>query len=257
MHGYAAVNGLELYYEIHGSGPPLILLHGNLSTIEIDFAGIIPALARTRRVIAIEQQAHGHTADIDRPLRTEHWAEDTAALLRHLDVERADVLGYSSGSIVAFRLALAHPELVRKLVLCSFAYHRGGAHAGLFDGIEELQPEHLAGTPYEQAYATVAPRPQDWPVLIEKIKDMDAVVEQWSPGDVENLGKAVLLVYGDSDVVRPEHAVELFRLVGGGVMGDMVGLPASRLAVLPGTTHVSLVQRGEWIASMIDEFLTT
>jgi pimeloyl-ACP methyl ester carboxylesterase len=128
MHGYAAVNGLELYYEVHGSGPPLVLLHGNLSTIEIDFSAMIPALARTRQVIAIEQQGHGHTADIDRPLRTEHWAEDTAALLRHLDVGAADVLGYSSGSIVAFRLALAHPELVRKLVLCSFAYHRGGAH---------------------------------------------------------------------------------------------------------------------------------
>lgn len=254
-NGYASVNGLNMYYEVHGSGQPLVLLHGNLSSIEVDFGRIIPALAKTRQVIAIEQQAHGHTADIDRPLRIQHWADDTVALLRHLGVERADLLGYSSGSAIAFQIALDQPELVRKLVLCSFAHLREGIHPGILDGIQQIQPEHLAGTPFAESYARVAPRPQDWPALIEKIKEMDSSVPEWSAETVKALGKPTMLVIGDSDIVRPEHAAETFRLLGGGVAGDIAGLPSSRLAVLPGTTHITLVHRGEWLASMVEEFL--
>lgn len=255
MNGYAQVNGLDMYFEVHGTGRPLVLLHGNLSTIEIDFGRVIPALAGNRQVIAVEQQAHGHTADIDRPLSIANWAADTAALLRHLDVRDADVFGYSSGSGVALRLAVEHPELVRKLVLASPAISRDGLHPGVLDGIDDLQPEHLAGSPFEQAYARVAPRPDDWPVLIEKIKDMDREFQGWPAETVRDLGKPALLVFGDSDIVRPEHAVELFRLFGGGVAGDVAGLPGSRLAILPGTTHVTLVHRAEWLVSMIEEFL--
>jgi pimeloyl-ACP methyl ester carboxylesterase len=252
---YAQVNGLNMYYEVHGTGRPLVLLHGNLSTIEVDFGRMIPSLAKTRQVIAVEQQAHGHTADIDRPLTIKHWTGDTAALLRHLGVENADVYGYSSGSEVALRIASDHPELVRKLILASASYNRNGIHPGVLDGIEDLQPEHLAGTPFEQAYARVAPRPQDWPVLIEKIKEMDRDVTEWPAETIRNLGKSTLLVIGDSDIVRPEHAVEFFRLLGGGVVGDLAGLPDSRLAILPGTTHVTLVHRAEWLVSMVEEFL--
>jgi pimeloyl-ACP methyl ester carboxylesterase len=255
VSGYAPVNGLNMYYEVHGSGRPLVLLHGNLSSIEVDFGGIIPLLAKTRQVIAVEQQAHGRTADIDRPLTIQNWAGDTAALLRHLGVEQADVVGYSSGSAVAFQLAIDHPDLVRKLVLMSFSLFLEGVHPGVLDGIEGLQPEHLAGTPFEASYARLAPRPQDWPTLIEKIKVMDADLPEWPAESISALGKPALLVYGDSDIVRPEHAVELFRLFGGGVIGDLVGVPASRLAILPGTTHVTLVQRYELLAPMIEEFL--
>jgi pimeloyl-ACP methyl ester carboxylesterase len=255
VSGYAPVNGLSMYYEVHGSGRPLVLLHGNLSTIEVDFGGVIPTLAKTRQVIAVEQQAHGHTADIDRPLTIKQWAEDTAALLRHLGVEDADVFGYSSGSTVALQLALDHPELVRKLVLASISHRLDGVHPGVLDGIEGLQPEHLAGTPFEAAYARTAPRPGDWPVLIEKIKAMDADLPEWPAEAISGLGKPAMLVYGDSDIVRPEHAVEMFRLLGGGVVGDLVGVPASRLAIVPGTTHVTLVQRFDWLAPMIEEFL--
>jgi pimeloyl-ACP methyl ester carboxylesterase len=208
-------------------------------------------------VIAVEQQAHGHTADIDRPLRVQRWADDTAALLRHLGVERADLLGYSMGSAVAFQIALDRADLVGKLVLCSFAYSRDGVHPGLLDGIQQLQPEHLAGTPFAESYARVAPRPQDWPVLIDKIKEMDRSVPEWPAATVSAVGqdKPTMLVVGDSDIVRPEHAAETFRLLGGGVAGDVAGLPSARLAVLPGTTHVTLVSRGEWLASMVAEFL--
>jgi pimeloyl-ACP methyl ester carboxylesterase len=253
--GYAPVNGLEMYYEIHGSGRPLVLLHGNLSTIGVDFGGIIPSLAKQRQVIAVEQQAHGHTADIDRPLRIRLWADDTAALLAHLGIGQADLFGYSSGSAVAMQLALDHPEQVGKLVLASFSYRLDGLHPGLMDNIGGLQPEHLAGTPFEQDYARVAPNPGDWPKLIEKIKDMDTELPEWTADAIRGVAAPTMLLYGDSDIVRPEHMAELFRLLGGGVPGDLAGLPRARLAVLPGTTHITLVQRAEWLSSMVGEFL--
>ena len=253
--GYAPVNGLQMWYERHGEGRPLVLLHGNLSTIGVDFGGIIPSLAKGRQVIGVEQQAHGHTADIDRPLSIQQWADDTAALLGHLGIERADLFGYSSGSTVALQLAIEQPQLVGKLVLASASYRLDGLHPGLMDNIHELKPEHLAGTPFEQDYAKVAPNPGDWPKLIEKITRMDADLPEWTADDIRNLAAPTMLIIGDSDIVKPEHAVEMFRLLGGGVIGDLAGLPRSRLAVLPGTTHVTLVQRADWLASMVGEFL--
>jgi pimeloyl-ACP methyl ester carboxylesterase len=253
--GYAPVNGLRMWYEIHGEGRPLVLLHGNLSTIGVDFGGIIPSLAEGRQVIGVEQQAHGHTADIDRPLRIQTWADDTAALLGHLGIGRADFFGYSSGSSVALQLAIEQPQVVGKLVLASSSYRLDGLHPGLMDNLQELKPEHLAGTPFEQDYAKVAPSPGDWPKLIEKITQMDADLPEWTADDIRDIAAPTMLVIGDSDIVQPEHAVEMFRLLGGGVIGDLAGLPRSRLAVLPGTTHVTLVQRADWLASMVGEFL--
>ena len=254
-HGYAPVNGLQMYYEVHGSGRPLVLLHGTLSTIGVDFGGIILSLAKGRQVIGVEQQAHGHTADIDRPLSIRHWADDTAALLGHLGIGRADLFGYSSGSAVAFQLAVDHPELVGRLVLASFSYRLDGLHPGLMDSLQGLKPEHLAGTPFERDYARIAPNPGDWPKLIEKITQMEHDLPEWSADDLRDLAAPTMLVIGDSDIVQPEHTVELFRLLGGGVAGDLAGLPRSRLAVLPGTTHLTLVQRADWLSSMVGEFL--
>jgi len=252
---YASVNGLKIYYEIHGAGRPLVLLHGNLSTIETDFGRIIPSLARTRQVIGIEQQAHGHTADIDRPLSMRQWTEDTVTLLRQLGIQNADFFGYSSGSGIALRIAIQHPDLVRKLVLASAAFTNDGLHPGILDGIGALKPEHLAGTPFEEAYARMAPRPEDWPRLITKIQELETETNEWRPEDVQSIQAPVLLIIGDSDIIRPEHAVEMFRLLGGGVAGDIAGLPKSRLAVLPATTHITLVQRADWLSSMVTEFL--
>jgi pimeloyl-ACP methyl ester carboxylesterase len=256
--GYAPVNGLQMYYEVHNAqagGPPLVLLHGNLSTIGIDFGGTIPSLARNRRVIAVEQQAHGHTADIDRPLNASIWADDTRALLRHLGIERADLFGYSSGSDVALQIAINHPELVNKLVLASTSYRLDGLHPELTDTIEQLRPEHLAGSHFEQDYARVAPNPGDWPKLIEKINQMNADLPEYTADQIRAITAPTLLIIGDSDIVRPEHIVEMFRLLGGGVLGDLAGLPRSRLAILPGTTHITLVQRTDWLSSMVGEFL--
>ena len=158
--GYASVNGLKMYYEIHGTGRPLVLLHGALCTIDGCFGKILPLLAKTRQVIAIEQQAHGHTADIDRPLTTEQMAEDTAALLRQLRIENADFFGYSMGGGIALEIAIRYPHRVRKLVFAAATYNPDGFHPEILQGIAKLKPEDFAGSPWLEAYAKVAPNPK-------------------------------------------------------------------------------------------------
>ncbi len=254
--GYVPVNGLKMYYEIYGSGQPLVLLHGNLSTIGTSFGKVLPKLASTRRIIAVEQQGHGHTADIDRPFSLEQWAQDTTALLRHLGIEQADFFGYSSGGAVALEIALRSPTLVRKLVWAAgTSYRRDGIYPELLAAGKTMKPEDLDGSPFQQAYASIAPHPENWHRLVAKIADLDRTIEGWSRETIQSVKAPTLLIIGDSDIVRPEHVVEMFRLLGGGVVGDLVGLPPSQLAVLPGTTHVTLAERAGWLASMITEFL--
>src|ERR1700730_16554717 len=260
--GYVPVNGLEMYYEIHGSDRPpvplvpLVLLHGNLSTISTSFGKVLPRLASTRRIIAVEQQGHGHTADIDRPFSLEHWAHDTTARLRHLRIGQADFCGYSSGGAVALEIALRSPALVRKLVWAGgTSYRRDGIYPELLAAGKVMKPEDLDGSPFQQEYARIAPHPEQWHRLVAKIADLDRAIEGWSREAIQSVKAPTLLIIGDSDIVRPEHVVEMFRLLGGGVIGDLVGLPRSQLAVLPGTTHVTLVDRAEWLITMITEFL--
>ncbi|NYH88711.1 alpha/beta fold hydrolase [Actinopolymorpha rutila] len=253
--GYVPVNGLRMYYEVHGEGRPLALLHGALTTIGTSFGAILPLLASNHRVVAVEQQAHGHTGDIERPLTYEQLADDTAAALRHLSVRDADILGFSMGSGVAVCLAIRHPELARKLVLATPAYDRDGFHPGVIEDMAALQPEHLAGSAFEADYLRTAPRPQDWPVLIERVKRLNLEFVGWPEEAVAAIKAPALIIVGDSDVVRPEHALSMFRLLGGGVAGDVAGLPNSQLAVLPGTGNLALMERAEWLTSMVEAFL--
>jgi pimeloyl-ACP methyl ester carboxylesterase len=252
---YASVNGLNMYYEIYGAGRPLVLLHGALSAIGTSFGKVLPTLAETRQVIAVEQQAHGRTADIDRPLTIAQMAEDTAALLSHLGIEHADFFGYSMGSGIALQIAIKHPDLVRKLVLAAVTYNKDGFHPGLLAGMENLQPEDLVGSPFHEEYVRTAPNPEDWPRLVAKVKRMNRQIPDLPAEAIQSIKAPTLLIIGDSDIVRPEHAVEMFRMLGGGVAGDVVGLPHSQLAVLPGTTHVTLVERADWLVSMSMAFL--
>ena len=252
---YAEVHGLKMYYEIHGTGRPLVLLHGGLSAIGTSFGKVLPGLARGRQIIAIEQQAHGHTPDIDRPLTYQQMANDTIALLSHIGCEHADFFGYSIGGGIAMQIAIEHPKVVRKLVVATPIATSEGFHPGVLAGMEALQPEHLAGSPFHQEYTRIAPNPQDWPRLIAKVKQLDREFVGWSPEAIASIKAPTLLIAGDSDIVRPEHVIELFRLLGGGVPGDTTGLPNSQLAVLPGTTHITLVDRADWLVSMITEFL--
>ncbi len=253
---YATVNGLQMYYEVHGpeTGRPLVLLHGAFSGIGVDFAELLPALAQNRRVIAVEQQAHGHTADIDRPLRVEHMADDTAALLGQLGVTQADVLGYSVGATVALLMGVAHPELVHKLVLVTPGYDNNSLHPGLLDGLQDFKPEMLHGTPFHDYYLATAPRPEDFPRLVEKKVEMDRHYPDHPKSAIEALAAPVLLVAGDSDIVRNDYVVEFFGLLGGNVVGDMAGLPDSQLAILPGTTHLTVIHRPE-LHTMVPAFL--
>jgi pimeloyl-ACP methyl ester carboxylesterase len=252
---YASVNGLNMYYEIHGVGQPLVLLHGAFSAIGTSFGNVLPELAKTRQVIAFEMQGHGRTADIDRPLSYEQMADDTAALLRYLDIEQADVFGYSTGGGVALQVAIRYPEIVRKLVLASVAYKLDGVHPGLMEGLAEMKPEMMFGSPWHEEYMRIAPKPEDFATLFAKKAQMDRNIKDVPAEVIESIKAPTLLIIGDSDIIRPEHAVEMFRLLGGGVVGDVAGLPNSQLAILPGTTHVTLVERTEWLVSMIAAFL--
>jgi pimeloyl-ACP methyl ester carboxylesterase len=256
---YAEVNGLEMYYEIHGTGQPLVLLHGAYMTIDA-MGEIVPALAETQQVIAVELQGHGRTADIDRPLTYEQMADDVAAFIGYLGIEKADVFGYSMGGGVAFQVAIRHPEVVRKLVVASASYTSDGMHSELLEMIPTITPEAFAGSPIEEAYLRTAPNPDDFPTLVAKLKRLDMEPFAWPPEDIRGIAAPTLLIVGDSDAIRLEHAVELFRLLGGGVMGDLAGLPKTQLAVLPGTTHFvppgsGVLDRADWLLAMIPPFL--
>ena len=159
------------------------------------------------------------------------------------------------GAGIALQIAIGHPDLVRKLVVAAVTYNRDGFHPGLLAGIETITPEALAGSPFQEEYARIAPNPEDWPTLITKVQQLDREIPDWPPEAIQSIKASTLVMIGDSDIVRPEHAVEMFRLLGGGVAGDVVGLPRSQLAVLPGTTHVTLVERADWLLSMITAFL--
>jgi pimeloyl-ACP methyl ester carboxylesterase len=252
---YASVNGLRMYYEIHGQGRPLVLLHGAFSNINSDFAKILPLFARTRRVIAVELQAHGRTADIDRPLTYEQMADDVAELLRQLKVDSADFFGYSMGGAVATLLAARHPSAARKVVFMGGAsYSPEGLQPGLLEFEKTMKPEHFAGTPWLKEYQRIAPKPEDFPALVERIRQLDLNWKGWPPEMLQSIKAPVMIIVGDADVVRLEHVVQMFRLFGGGVAGDMAGLPKAQLAVLPGTTHVSIVEKTDWLFSMADAF---
>ncbi|MBA2519812.1 MAG: alpha/beta hydrolase [Chloroflexia bacterium] len=253
--GFAPVNGLEMYYEIHGSGEPLVLLHGAFGAIDL-WGPILTSLAETHQVIAVELQGHGHTADIDRPLSFEQMADDVAALLDQLAIEQADIAGYSLGGDTALQVAIRHPRLVRKLVPISAKYRYDGEYPEILSGIQMMTPEILAGTPFEEAYLRHAPNPEDFPVLVEKLKAHFGTEYAWPEADIQSIAAPAFLIIGDSDTVRPEHAVELFRLLGGGVAGDIVGLPSSQLAILPGTTHGTIgFEQIDRLVAMIDAFL--
>lgn len=254
--GYVLVNGLQMYYEIHGVGQPLVLLHGAFSAIGTSFGKLLPSLAQSRQVIAFELQGHGRTADIDRPMSLEGMADDVAAALPQLRFERADILGYSMGAGVALHVAIRHPDVVRKLVLTSGTYKLSGVHPGIMEGLGEMKPEMMFGSPWHEEYMRLAPHPENFTTLFAKKTQMDRGTKDLTDETIRAIKAPTLLIIGDSDLVRPEHAVEMFRLLGGGVFGDTpAGLPNSQLAILPGASHVTIADRAELLVPMITRFL--
>lgn len=253
--GYAPVNGLKMYYEIYGSGQPLVLLHGSYATIKTTWCNMIPALSKNHQVIAVELQGHGHTADINRSITCEAMAEDIAAFLKYINIPQADIMGYSMGSGVALNVALKHPGLVRKLVLLSPVYKSDGIQADYWPMLPNVTPEIFEGSPVKQEYDSVNPNPKNWPILVAKLKTIYVKGFDWKAQNLKAIKLPVMVVVGDADMVCPEHAVEMFRLFGGGQFGDLKGLPNSQLAILPATSHVGMLFRAEWLLAMIPAFL--
>lgn len=245
--GYAPVNGLQMYYEVHGDAedgePPLLLLHGGFMSIAGSFGQMLPVLAEQRQIIAVEQQGHGHTVDIDRPLTFEQEADDTAAALAHLGVEQIDVFGYSDGGNVALGLAIRRPELVRKIAIAGTNVSNDGLVPGVYEFMSGMSPESL-GDELRVMYEAEAARPGDWPVLVEKVREQVIALEGWTPEQLGGISAPMLAAIGDGDIVTPEHALELVRLV-----------PGSHLAVLPMRDHFSLVMQPDPLLAMLAEFL--
>jgi len=252
---YADINGLKLYYEIHGAGRPLILLHGGLGALEM-FGPNLTALAKGHQVIALDLQGHGRTADIDRPISVELMADDVAGLIRYLKLDRPDVMGYSLGGGVALQTAIRHPELVGRLVLVSTPIRRDAFYPAILGQqgqVTAAAAEMMKQTPMYQLYASIAPRPQDFPRLLGKMGEAMKVDFDLS-AQVASIKATTLIVAADADIFPPAHAVEVFGLLGGGKKDggwDGSGRPKSRLAILPGLTHYTIFSAPALAATVI------
>lgn len=253
--GYAPVNGLKMYYEIHGSGEPLVLLHGSFMTITNNWTGWMGELSKTRKVIAVELQGHGRTADIKRDFSYENLADDTAALLDYLEIKQADVLGYSMGGGVAMQVAIRHPEKVRKVVSVSAVFRHDGWVKEALDMFPQLTVEMLKGSPIEVEYKKLSPTPDAFPSFINRVIAMDAQPYNFGADKLKATRAPFLFIHGDADGVRLDHVAEMFRLKGDEIFGDMRPRSESRLAVLPNTTHVTLMEKGSVIIPMVNDFL--
>jgi pimeloyl-ACP methyl ester carboxylesterase len=254
--GYAPLDDLQMYYEVHGSGgTPLLLLHGGLFDLDLQFGQLIPTLSATRQVIATDFQGHGRTNDVDRPLRSADLATDVVGLLRHLGTEQVDVFGFSVGGAVALHLAVGHPELVRKLVVSSVSFHPDGDRPENSEAVGEMTVDMIAGTPMEEAYRAKSPHPDKLQGLLHKLGTFDEGAPGWSDAEIEGIAAPTLITVGDCDMVRLDHAVRFLRLRGGDVNGDFVGVPASQLAVFPGTTHFFGLARTALVLDVVTTFL--
>ena len=255
VKSYAEVNGIKLYYEIHGTGQPLVLLHGGFGMIEM-FGSNLSELAAKHRVIAVDLQGHGRTADINRPITPEFMADDIAALLKYLKIEKADIMGYSLGAMVSLQTVIRHPALIRKAVIVSAPFKREGWFADLRAQQDQMGPgtaEILKQTPIYEAYSKVAPKPTDWPVFVEKMGKMIQRNYDWSK-DVAAIKIPVMLVAGDADGMSVAHIAEFFGLLGGGKKDagwDGAGKPISRLAIIPNATHYDIFSSNQVTAAVL------
>jgi len=252
--GYAPVNGLKMYYEVHGSGEPVVLLHGAFMTITNNWTGWIDELSKTRKVIAVEMQGHGRTADIARDITYENFADDVAALLEELKIPRADLIGYSMGGAVAMQCAIRHPDKVRKVVVISSVFRRDGMVKEALDAIPKLTADAFKGSPIETEYKKLSPTPDDFEKFVKRIVATASKGHDFGADKLKATKAPMFFIHGDADGVRLEHIAEMFRLKGGEIHGDMQPRSASRLAILPDTTHVTLMARMAVIVPMVNDF---
>ena len=253
--GYAPVNGLKMYYEVHGRGEPVVLLHGGFMTITSNWEGWIDELSKTRKVIAVEMQGHGRTADIPREPNSENLADDVAALLKYLKIARADLIGYSMGGGVAMQVAVRHPDQVRRVVVISSPFRRDGMVQEGLDAMRQLTAETFKGSPIEAEYKRLSPTPDQFSKFVQRMVAADSKGNDLTADQLRSTTAPMFFIHGDADGIRLEHVAEMFRLKGGEIHGDLRPRSASRLAILPNTTHVTLMQRMDIIVPMVNDFL--
>lgn len=261
--GYAEVDGLRIYYQVHGDlttgKTPLLFLHGSFMSGDAMMPFIDPLVA-ARPVIAIDQRGHGRTGDFEGPLTYEKLADDAAGVLAALDVPTADVLGYSMGCTAAIMMAVRHPERVGKLIAVSGTYRRDGWYPEVLKGFEKFTPEMFAGTPLEAEYKRLSPTPDAFPILVEKIIAQEALPLAIPDDQIRAIQGKTMIILGDADGVMPEHALKMFHLRGGGdieaaTKGFMSEAPRAQLAILPGTSHLGVMGRAELVGSLVTPFL--
>jgi pimeloyl-ACP methyl ester carboxylesterase len=242
--GHVEANGIRYYYEIHGQGEPLLLLHGGLGSIDM-FGPVLPMLAESRQVIGVDLHGHGRTELGDRPISLIDMGDDMAVILDALGYDQVDVMGYSLGAGVAFRLAVQHPAVVRRLVLASGGFAQDGFYPEMLPQQAQVgaaMAEHMKGTPMYESYVAVAPKPEDFPRLLDRMGEYMRKPYNWAE-DVKTLKMPVMLVWGDSDMFRPEHMIEFYQLLGGGLRDagwQREHMSQNRLAILPDFTHYEL-----------------
>jgi pimeloyl-ACP methyl ester carboxylesterase len=243
-----------MYYETYGEGKPLILIHGSYMSISMNWAEVIPQMSKDRKLIVADMQAHGRTKDSGREFSYENMADDISELLKFLKIEQADILGYSMGGGVAFQVAIRHPKQLRRLIILSGTYAHDGWWPETEATFSTITAEMFKGSPIEKQFLENGNAPEAFSDFVKKVISIDLKPYDWSE-EVKNINVPIFMMIGDVDGVRYEHAIELFRPKGGGKMGDFHGIPKSRLAVLPGTTHIGMMTNSKYWMPMVSDFL--
>jgi pimeloyl-ACP methyl ester carboxylesterase len=253
--GYAPVNGIKVYYEVYGAGKPLVLLHGAFMTIETNWGQLIPELSKTRKVIAIELQGHGHTPFSDRKLEMTTLASDVEGVLNHLKVDSADVVGYSMGGSVAYQLIIQSPKRVKKLVIISSTYKSTGWRSEIANAFKSMKPEMFANSPMKTAYDATAPDKTKWGKFIEQMLAFVGTTFDMGDTNIAKITSPVLIISGDNDGLDKIELMKTYQLLGGGVSADMGPMPKSHLAIVPSQSHVSLMMQTETMLGYLNGFL--
>jgi len=253
--GYAPVNGTKIYYEIYGEGMPLILLHGAFYTIDLNWAQLIPELSKTRKVIAIEMQGHGHSPFSDRKLSITTLASDVEKVMDHLKIDNADVAGYSMGGTVAYQFAVQSPKRLRKLVIVSSTYKTSGWLPIVNGAFKDFKPEYFDNTPLQTAYDAVAPDKTKWRSFLQQMFVFAKVPFNLGDSNIAKIAAPVLIISGDNDGTDKVELMKTYQLLGGDVAADMQPMPKSQLAIVPSQGHVSLMMQTTKILNYLNDFL--
>ena len=253
--GYAPVNGIKVYYEVYGEGEPIILLHGAFYTIELNWAELIPELSKTRKVIAIEFQGHGHSPYSERKLDIVTLAKDVEGIMDYLKVDSADVAGFSMGGSVAYQFAVQSPKRLKKLIIISSTYKTDGWLPIVNTGFKDFKPEFFDNTPIKTAYDAVAPDKTKWTKFLNQMFDFAKVPFNCGDSNIAKITAPVLIISGDNDGLDKIELVKTYKLLGGGVSADLQPMPKSHLAIVPSQGHVSLMMQTKIILSYLKDFL--